>query len=92
MQEWTTADAGTLLPLVVGHLPSPGPNQKRTGRCDTEAAEVEINGGCWIKTEKAPPCTMGKLWEHEGRCWRPVAEAKPAPTTGEPRPRGVATP
>lgn len=92
MQEWTTADAGTLLPLMAGHLPPPGPNQLRAGKCDKDMSQEEINGGCWVATTKKPPCPTGKQWEHNGMCWLPVAPAKPTPTTGEPRPRGVATP
>lgn len=93
MQEWTTADAGPLvLPLVAGHLPPPGPNQLRAGKCDKDMSQEEINGGCWVATTKKPPCPTGKQWEHNGMCWLPVAPAKPSPTTGEPRTRGVATP
>lgn len=93
MQEATpTADAGPIIHIVLGKLPPPGPNQLRSGQCDPEQAQVEINGGCWLKTEKPPPCPRGKLWEHEGRCWIPVAQAKPVPQSGEPRPRGVAGP
>lgn len=80
---------GAALP---GTLPRPGPNQKRAGTCDPEQAHVEIAGGCWVETKTPPPCPRGKQWEHDGRCWLPVAEAKPVPTTGEPRPLGVADP
>jgi len=60
----------------------PGPNQKRAGSCDPGRAEVEINGGCWVETKTPPPCPLGKQWEHEGRCWLPVAPAARAPTSG----------
>lgn len=93
MQESTpTADAGALRQVVLGRLPPPGPNQLRAGQCDPDQAQVEINGGCWLETKKPPPCPRGKLWEHEGRCWIPVAQAKPVPQSGEARPRGVAEP
>lgn len=75
-----------------GKLPSPGPNQKRSGTCDPERAQVELSGGCWVATETPPPCPRAKQWEHEGKCWLPVAEAKPVPTSGEPRSAGVAEP
>lgn len=81
-----------LAAMLPGKLPSPGPNQKRSGTCDPERAQVEINGGCWVETKTPPPCPRGKQWEHEGRCWLPVADAKPVPTTGEPRPVGIADP
>jgi hypothetical protein len=90
------SSAPAALPVLamatVGTLPPPGPNQLRAGKCNPRGAEVEINGGCWLKTETPPPCPEGIQWEHDGRCWRPVAEAKPVPTTGEPRHAGVADP
>jgi hypothetical protein len=91
LQEWTTADAGAMaFRMVPGKIPAPGPNQLRA--CDPERSEVLINGGCWVKTDKKPPCPRGKQWEHEGACYLPVAEAKPVPQSGEPKPRGVAEP
>jgi hypothetical protein len=74
----------------IGALPSPGPNQKRAGSCNPKAAQVEINDGCWVKTEQMPPCPEGFQWEHEGRCWLPVAHARPIPTTGDVLPVTVA--
>lgn len=88
-----TTDAGAIAArFIPGKLPPPGPNQLRAGKCDPEQSHVEINGGCWVKTERPPPCPRGKQWEHEGRCWLPVAPAKQLPQSGEPRPRGVADP
>jgi len=93
LQEWTTADAGAMMARVVpGRLPTPGPNQLRAGQCDPERSEKEVNGGCWVKTEKPPPCPRGKQWEHEGACWLPVAQAKPVPTSGGGEAKGVANP
>jgi hypothetical protein len=69
-------------------LPSPGPNQKT--ECDSERSEVRLNGGCWVKTEKPPPCPPGKQWEHEGRCWLPVAPAARVPTSGGSLPVSIA--
>jgi len=90
------ASTPAALPMLAmvspGRLPPPGPNQLRAGKCDKRAAEVEVNGGCWIQTTTAPPCPDGVQWEHEGRCWRPVAPAARAPTTGEPRTGPVAEP
>lgn len=88
----TPAALPVLAMVLPGTLPPPGPNQIRAGKCDKRAAEVELNGGCWIKTETPPPCPEGIQWEHAGRCWRPVAPAARAPTTGEPRTAPVADP
>ena len=78
--------------VVRGGLPPPGPNQKRTGQCDGDQAQEEINGGCWVATTKPPPCPRGKLWEHEGKCWTPVAVLPREPTSGEPHRVPVAEP
>lgn len=93
LQETTPAGSLPVLAAALpGSLPSPGPNQKRAGKCDQERSQVELAGGCWVKTDHPLPCPRGKQWEHEGRCWLPVAEAKPVPTSGEGRPLGVADP
>lgn len=81
-----------LAQTLFGVLPAPGPNQKRAGSCDPEKTQVEINGGCWMETKKPPPCPQGKLWEHEGKCWIPVGEAKPVPTSGDVQRASVAGP
>lgn len=92
-QAWTTdAPHGLVLSTVLHVLPHPGPNQKRAEDCDADQAQVPINGGCWVETKKPPPCPRGKLWEHEGKCWLPVAYAARVPTSGEPRPLTVADP
>lgn len=81
-----------LASVTVGRLPPPGPNQKRSGQCDEEQAQVELNGGCWVATERPPPCPRGKLWEHEGKCWTPVAVLPREPTSGDARYGNVAEP
>jgi len=88
----TPAALPVLAMVLPGTLPPPGPNQLRAGQCDKRAAAVEVNGGCWLKTETPPPCPEGIQWEHAGRCWLPLAAAKPVPTTGEPRPAPIAAP
>ncbi len=75
-----------------GALPPPGPNQLRAGKCNKNGAEVELNGGCWLQTTTEPPCPRGIQWEHEGKCWRPVAPTARMPTTGEPSTQPVASP
>lgn len=101
MQEWT-ADAGVLvLPairVVILGLPKPGPNQiTKLEKCRPPAKFRD--GGCWLAiADEVPPCDPPpgqprNLWAEDKRCWFPVAEAKPPPTSGEPRrPGGVAGP
>lgn len=90
MEERWSTDAGGW-PKGIARLPSPGETQKKRN-CDAELGETEVNGGCWMKTDVPPPCPPGKLWEHEGRCWRPIPQSARLPTTGAPRPGGVAEP
>lgn len=86
LAETTEIHGWNPLAEVLNTIPPPGPNQKRAGKCNPKAAQVEINGGCWVKTETPRPCPEGIQWEHEdGRCYLPVAEAKPVPQSGEPR-------
>jgi hypothetical protein len=96
LQEWT-ADAGVIvlptMKVVIGKLPSPGPNQiKESRKCEAPAQFKE--GGCWLPIAgEQPPCDPAagrqrKLWPDKGMCWFPVAEARPPPTTGEPRRHG----
>lgn len=93
LQEATT-DGGVpaVASIIFGRLPKPGPNQKRSGQCIAARAQVEINGGCWIKTETPLPCPDGYQWEHEGRCWLPVAHAAQTPTSGDVYPVNLANP
>lgn len=80
---WTTEGPGSGIFHVRNNIPQePGPNQKRAGSCKPERSEVEINGGCWVQTTHPLPCPAGVQWEHEGRCWLPVAPAARAPTSG----------
>lgn len=92
LQESTTDSVPHVLAaLLPSTIPdAPGPNQKRAGDCNPKAAQVEINGGCWVKTETPPPCPEGVQWEHKGRCWLPVAYARPVPTSGELSPGNIA--
>ncbi len=89
-----TTDAGRAASqvqrAVFGSLPGPGPNQKRAGECLADAAQVEINGGCWVETKMKPPCPVKYQWEHEGKCWLPVAHAAPVPTSGGSYPANIA--
>lgn len=91
MDEGWTADAGALpvLKAVLSRIPPPGEMQKKGG-CDPDLGEAELNGGCWMKTDVPTPCPRGKLWEHEGKCWRPIPKVVRAPTSGGGRAGGVA--
>jgi hypothetical protein len=68
-------------------LPKPAVNQKRAGEC-VEGVEVELNGGCWMATDKTPPCPAPKggwvFYAHEGKCWVPVAHTPRPATSAQP--------
>ena len=84
---WAPADAGMLLARVVpGRLPPPGEGWK-TGGCDSDLGEQERNGSCWMETKVPPPCPAGKLWEDEGKCWRPIPKTARRPTSDDLRPQ-----
>lgn len=88
---WTTENPGPGVFHVRSDIPDqPGPNQKRKGTCDPRYSEVEIKGGCWVKTDHPLPCPAGIQWEHEGRCWLPVAPAARVPTSGGSMPVNIA--
>jgi hypothetical protein len=70
-------DAGVRLGIPF----TPGPNQK-TPPCDPEMGEVPINGACYAEMAKRPPC--GKLREHDGRCYRPIAKQERPPSSLKP--------
>lgn len=86
---WTT-EGGRPEVLQASIPEKPGPNQKRAGSCTPERSEVEINGGCWVKTEHPLPCPEGIQWEHQGRCWLPVAPAARLPSSGGSLPVSIA--
>lgn len=89
---WSPTDAGALLArMLPGKLPPPGEGWKTNG-CDSDLGEQERNGACWMETKVPPPCPSGKLWEDEGRCWRPIPKTARAPTSGEPQRASVAGP
>lgn len=70
-------DAGVRLGVPL----KPEPFQK-TPPCDAEMGEVAINGACYGEMAKKPPC--GKLREHDGRCYRPIARQERPPTSISP--------
>jgi len=70
-EEW----AGIPIPTA------PAPGQKT--QCSAKAAEVLINGGCYIQTAQVPPCP-DLQYEHGGKCWAAVGKrTRPAQSLGE---------
>lgn len=97
MDERWTAGTGSVaslsLMVVRGALPPPDPRQKRAP-CDPEVGEEEFNGVCWIRLA-VEKCNEKKAYPHNGKCyWRALRPAPlpREPTTGEPRPLGIADP
>lgn len=91
-----TAGAGMAtfaLASVRGALPPPDPRQK-VAPCDTDVGEEEIGGVCWIRLA-VDKCNAQKAYPHNGKCyWRALRPEKLPrnPTSGEPRPLGIADP
>lgn len=76
---------------TLGALPD-GVEMQRKPPCDPDAEEA-IGGWCWIPLNVAKcPVEKGKAFEHEKKCYLRSFRAARAPTTGEPRPLGVADP
>lgn len=65
-----------------GIPPRPEPWQKPPP-CDLEAGEEAINGACWAKMARKPPCGS-KMREHAGACWRAVAKLPVVPVAVQP--------
>jgi hypothetical protein len=80
---------------TIGTLPKPAVNQKKSGEC-VQGYEVEINGGCWMATDKVPPCPEPKngwvSYAHEGKCYVPVGHTARPATSGGAQQAGVAGP
>ncbi len=52
--------------------------------CHPEGDEETINGGCWIRTKSSAPCPAN-TYEHSGRCYYPVGDTPPTPSTADER-------
>ncbi|NVJ13120.1 hypothetical protein [Myxococcus sp. AM010] len=64
----------TLDTLVLARDMPPRPFEgQKTKKCDPDQAEVSINGGCWVATDRTAPCG-DKMYEHKGKCYRPVGK------------------
>jgi hypothetical protein len=86
--------ASVAFAAVRGALPPPDPRQRKPP-CALDMGEEEIGEVCWIRLDVDPPCPAGKAWERKGKCYARVLEVKALPrdpTSGEPRPLGVADP
>ncbi len=56
---------------------------QKTRGCEEEDSET-INGGCWVRLERRPPCGA-RHFEHRGGCYMPVAEDPKTPVAEPPR-------
>jgi hypothetical protein len=92
--ESTPASApNTIGKAILGTTIPDEPFPTQLTKCDSRFAQVEIKGGCWVKTETQPPCPEGYQWEWKKACWLPALRAARAPTTGDPEiPVGVSNP
>lgn len=83
---WATdgaADAGPVARPMPG---KPFEGQKRPP-CDKALGQVEIVGACWLALEVRPSQVPGcgaDYFEHDGKCYLPVKQAKRPPTSVEP--------
>jgi hypothetical protein len=95
LQEWAT-DGGVRSITLASALQSIPDKvidgQKPADACDPDLGERPINGGCWMLTEVKRPCPPGKLYEHEGQCWRPIPRRARVPTSGDVYPVNLANP
>jgi hypothetical protein len=79
-KDWLTRDEGTIaVPMPPKRL-----ERQQAPPCDPapSSGELAINGGCWSRMERRPPCAQ--FYEHEGRCYVPVREMPRPPTSVEP--------
>src|SRR5262249_36454708 len=54
-------------PIPVKRLPG-----QKAAPCDTEDAQVEINGNCWLRVaDVKPPCR--RFFRHGDSCYAPIA-------------------
>lgn len=82
--------------LTVNELPPAIPLQRTPPNCDPDL-ERPIRGACWVPLD-VTPCPKGKAYvndkgpEADGKCYARGMKAARPPTSGEPRPLGVADP
>ncbi|HEX5751179.1 MAG TPA: hypothetical protein VFZ09_33455 [Archangium sp.] len=70
-------DQGNETPVVIGYpLPeAPFPGQRKP---PCEPPSEELHGHCWVRIAHALPCPRG-TGVHEGGCYLPVSDNRPAP-------------
>jgi hypothetical protein len=74
--DWLSRDGGT---IAVPMPPTRLEKQQAPPCLPASAGDEEINGGCWSRMERRPPC--GQFYEHKGRCYVPVRETPKPPTS-----------
>lgn len=82
--------------VAIEELPAPSPRQRLKPNCDPDL-ERELRGACWVPVD-VKPCPRGKAYlndkgpDADGKCYARGMRAEPVPTSGEPRPAGMAEP
>ncbi|MBM7117784.1 hypothetical protein [Archangium primigenium] len=77
--DWLSRDGGT---IAVPMPPKRLEKQQASPCLPASTGDEEINGGCWSRMERRPPC--GQFYEHQGRCYVPVRESPRPPTSVDP--------
>ncbi len=85
-----------LATTAVNELPPASPMQRTPPNCDPDL-ERPLRGACWVPVD-VNPCPKGKAYvndkgpEADGKCYARGMKAARPPTSGEPRPIGIADP
>jgi hypothetical protein len=67
--------------VVIGALRVPEkPPEWQETRCEARRDEKSINGGCYVKAARPPPCAEGQF-EHDQQCWVAVGKRTRPVTT-----------
>jgi len=77
--DWLTRDGGA---IAVPMPPKRLERQQAPPCLPASTGDEEINGGCWSRMERRPPC--GQFYEHQARCYVPVRETPRPPTSVAP--------
>jgi hypothetical protein len=62
-------------------IPKKPADWQKVPPCDAEVGEEAIQGACYLRLARNPPC--GRLIEHEGSCLRAVAKPEKVPVSIE---------
>ncbi len=63
-------------------LPAQPFSDQAKAPCNPKKGQVDINGGCWVKLARNPPCYEDQA-EYQGKCYLPVSARSQKPR--EPR-------